>query len=92
MLKLAIAQHNFTVGDFDGNVNAILSSMLRAAKEGVELVVFSELALCGYYPGDLLEDLSFLYKMDGALEKIRRASRHFCGWRLVVLRIRNCRI
>lgn len=75
MLKLAVAQLNFTVGDFDGNVSAILAAMLRAVKEGAQVVVFSELALCGYYPGDLLEDMAFLHKMDRALDKVRRASR-----------------
>jgi NAD+ synthase (glutamine-hydrolysing) len=77
MLKLAIAQLNFTVGDFAGNSHAILDHMAQAAKCGAELLVFSELALCGYYPGDLLEDLAFLHKMDRALEKIKKASRHF---------------
>ena len=75
MLTLAIAQLNFTVGDFDGNVNAILTHMLRAERSGAHMVVFSELALCGYYPGDLLQDFAFLHKLERSLDKIRRASR-----------------
>ena len=75
MLKLAIAQLNYTVGDFAGNTSAILQAMLRAAKQQADLIVFSELAICGYYPGDLLEDIAFLHKMDVALEKIKRATK-----------------
>lgn len=75
MLKLAIAQLNYTVGDFAGNAAAIILRMQQAALAGADIVVFSELALCGYYPGDLLEDASFLCKLDAALEEIRTASR-----------------
>jgi NAD+ synthase (glutamine-hydrolysing) len=75
MLKLAIAQLNYTVGDFTGNVDAIIGHMLRAATEGADMVVFSELSLCGYYPGDLLEDIAFLHRMDVALEKVKKATR-----------------
>ncbi len=75
MLKIAIAQHNYTVGDFAGNTALILAAMIKAAKQRADLVVFSELALCGYYPGDWLEDLAFLHKMDVALEKIKKATR-----------------
>ncbi len=75
MLKLAVAQLNFTVGDFEGNLQAILSQMLKAERAGAQVVVFSELALCGYYPGDLLQDFAFLHKLERSLDKIRRASR-----------------
>jgi NAD+ synthase (glutamine-hydrolysing) len=75
MLKLAIAQLNYTVGDFPGNTAAIIRQMRRAAEEGVDIVVLSELSLCGYYPGDLLEDASFLEKLAAALDEIRYESR-----------------
>ena len=75
MLKIAIAQLNYTVGDFLGNVDAIIAAMIQAAKQNCDLVVFSELAICGYYPGDLLEDIAFLHKMDVALETIQKATR-----------------
>lgn len=75
MLKLAIAQLNFTVGNFAGNAAAIIGAMRRAAVEGADIAVFSELSLCGYYPGDLLEDPAFLLRMDAALEQVLAASR-----------------
>lgn len=75
MLKLAIAQLNYTVGDMAGNTAATIRHMDRAVEEGADIVVFSELSVCGYYPGDLLEDGIFLQQLDTALEEIRSASR-----------------
>jgi NAD+ synthase (glutamine-hydrolysing) len=77
MLKLAIAQLNYTVGDFAGNTANIIGRMEQAAREGADMAVFSELSLCGYYPGDLLEDAIFLAQADTALEAIRDASRQW---------------
>ncbi len=75
MLKLALAQLNPTVGDFEGNAAAIVKGMQRAAAEHADLAVFPELSLCGYYPGDLLEDDMFLLQAERALEAVREASR-----------------
>jgi len=75
MLKLAIAQINYTVGDFAGNTAAIISRMNQAAGASADLVVFSELSVCGYYPGDLLEDSAFLNRLSDALDEIKSASR-----------------
>ncbi|MBI3601916.1 MAG: NAD+ synthase [Candidatus Omnitrophica bacterium] len=54
MLKIALAQINTTVGDFAGNANLILDYMARAKRAKARLVVFPELAVCGYPPEDLL--------------------------------------
>lgn len=75
MLNFAIAQCNFTVGGFEENTKKIIDGMQRAADTKAELVIFSELSLCGYYPGDLLEDKAFLKACDGALELILQASK-----------------
>jgi NAD+ synthase (glutamine-hydrolysing) len=75
MLKIAIAQLNYTVGDFAANAAATMDHMARASGQGADLIVFSELSLCGYYPGDLLEDARFLHRLDGALGEIMAASR-----------------
>lgn len=75
MLKLAIAQLNYTVGDVAGNAAAMIRHMERAANEGADIVVFSELSLCGYYPGDLLEDADFLGRVEAGLAQLREASR-----------------
>ena len=53
-MKVGIAQVNPTVGDLSGNLNILLSAYNELVGKGAELVVFPELALCGYPPRDLL--------------------------------------
>jgi len=60
MLKLTLAQLNYTVGDIDGNVAKMVQAAQQAWTAGSDMVVFSELSLTGYYPGDLLDDPAFL--------------------------------
>jgi NAD+ synthase (glutamine-hydrolysing) len=79
MFKIAIAQLNYTIGDFVGNAAMTIAHMARASQQGAAMVVFSELSLCGYYPGDLLEDTLFLRKLDAALDEVRSASRQMPG-------------
>ena len=59
-MKIALAQINPIVGDFEYNLKKILENINRAEKEGAELVIFSELALCGYPPKDLLLKKQFI--------------------------------
>ncbi|MDX1741754.1 MAG: nitrilase-related carbon-nitrogen hydrolase, partial [Rhodothermales bacterium] len=47
-MKIALAQINPTVGDIEGNVSLIVDFARRAAAQGVDLVVFPELCICGY--------------------------------------------
>ena len=74
MLSLAIAQLNLTIGDFDANTAAVIDHMARASEAGAQMVVFSELTLSAYYPGDLLEDAAFLRDMHAALDTVLQAS------------------
>ena len=69
-MKIALAQINPTVGDFAGNVSAILDFALRASQLGAELVIFPELAVCGYPPADLIEKKTFLDAAQDALERV----------------------
>jgi NAD+ synthase (glutamine-hydrolysing) len=59
-MKIALAQFNPTVGDFEGNSARILDLARQALAGGAELAVFSELCICGYPPQDLIERPSFL--------------------------------
>ena len=54
-MRIAIAQINPPVGDLAGNRRLIEETAAKAAAAGAQLVVFSELALTGYPPMDLLE-------------------------------------
>jgi NAD+ synthase (glutamine-hydrolysing) len=59
-MKIALGQLNPTVGDFPGNAARILDAAARARDRGADLIVFSELCLCGYLPQDLVERPAFL--------------------------------
>lgn len=59
-MKIALAQFNPTIGDFAGNSARIVALAAQAKERGAQLAVFSELALCGYPPQDLLERPAFI--------------------------------
>ena len=69
-MKIALAQLNYCIGDFEGNTEKIVAAALRAQSEGADLVVFSELSVCGYFPFDCLEFSDFLEKCARALDVI----------------------
>lgn len=69
-MKIALAQINPTVGDFTGNTQKIIEYAARAEEQGAELVVFPELAVCGYPPADFLEKSSFVDRAQQALDEI----------------------
>ncbi len=74
-LRVAVAQIDTTVGDFEGNAAKILELGRRAEREGAHLVLFPELAVCGYPPRDLVERPAFVAASERAAERIARASR-----------------
>ena len=71
-MKIAIAQINTTVGDFSGNSDKIINSWLQADELGAEIVVFPELALCGYPPRDLLLKKNFLIENELQMERLTK--------------------
>jgi NAD+ synthase (glutamine-hydrolysing) len=66
-VKIGLAQINPTVGDFAGNTKKILEYAARAGDLGAGLVVFPELAVCGYPPADLLEKAAFVARAEQAV-------------------------
>ena len=74
-MKIALAQIDPTVGDFTGNLEKIVAASRRAASQGARLTVFSELAICGYPPADLLEKPSFLARCRSAVCELAEATR-----------------
>jgi NAD+ synthase (glutamine-hydrolysing) len=75
-MRIALAQLNYHVGNFPENSARIIDSIEKAKSEKADLVVFSELSVCGYYPNDLLERLEFVTEALAAIEMI---SRHCVG-------------
>lgn len=70
-MKIALAQQNYHIGNFESNVEKILEGIARAKREGADLVVFSELCICGYPPRDFLEFSDFINKCYEAIDTIR---------------------
>ncbi len=74
-MRIALAQINPTVGDFSGNLKKITQFVERAAASGARLVVFPELATCGYPPADLLEKEIFVVRAEQALAELAALTR-----------------
>lgn len=72
-LKLALAQLNLVVGDIEGNCERMLATV--KAQEDADLVLFSELALCGYSPEDLLFRPDFQQRCEEQLVRLEQASK-----------------
>ena len=73
VLRLALAQIPARVGDIDGNVDRILDAWQRAAEQGADVVVFTELTIPGYPPEDLLLKREFVAANLRALDRLAEA-------------------
>ncbi len=71
-MKIALAQIDTTIGDFAGNTDLIVKNAVCARERGADLVVFPELALCGYPPRDLLEKPGFIERSESELGRLAR--------------------
>lgn len=72
-MKIALAQLNYHIGDFGGNLEKITHAVAEATAKGADLVVFSELSICGYPPLDLLERESFISKSKEYIRKLAKS-------------------
>jgi len=73
-MKLALAQINPTVGDLAGNEARILAAYRRGAQSGVDLVMATEMAVCGYPPRDLLLRPRFVGENLAVLDRLAAAT------------------
>jgi len=69
-MKIALAQLNYHIGNFESNTKKIIDHIALAKAEGADLVVFAELAVCGYPPRDFLEFEEFISLCDDAAKQI----------------------
>ena len=70
-MKIAMAQQNYHVGNFEENTRKILDGIRQAKAAGADLVIFSELCVCGYPPRDFLEFEDFIAQCYTAIDRIR---------------------
>ncbi len=73
-MKIVIAQQNYHIGNFEANASKMIDAIKIAKADGADLIVFSELAVCGYPPRDFLEFDDFINQAQTALDTIRAAS------------------
>lgn len=69
-MKIALAQLNYTVNHFEYNKAKMVKAIERAKSDCVDLIVFSELSICGYPPHDLLEREDFIANCDTAINQL----------------------
>ncbi len=72
-MKITLAQLNYIIGDFEKNTEKIVRSINEAKLKGSSLIVFSELAVCGYPPLDLLEHKYFIQRTEKSVSVIAEA-------------------
>ena len=69
-MKIALSQLNYHIGNFDSNVEKIITEIEKAEQQGADLVVFAELAVSGYPPRDFLEFRDFVQRCNESIKTI----------------------
>lgn len=73
-MRIALAQLNYHIGNFDDNLTKMKAAVTRAQAEGADMVVFAELAVCGYPPRDFLEFSDFVARCKESVEALAALS------------------
>ncbi len=74
-MRILVAQLNPIIGDLEGNAQKIIKTIENAKRQKIDIVLFAELALCGYLPEDLLLHPTFIDSQQKYLDKIIEASK-----------------
>jgi NAD+ synthase (glutamine-hydrolysing) len=69
-MKIAISQLNYLIGDFKGNLDKMAGAVKKATQLEADLVLFSELSICGYPPLDLLERKDFVLQCMQSVQQL----------------------
>ncbi len=73
-MKIALAQLNYHIGNFEGNLNKMLDAIASAKSAGADLICFGELSVCGYPPRDFLEFDDFIRQCNNSIKTLLAAS------------------
>ncbi len=71
-MKIFLAQQNYHIGNFEANTTKIIEAVKIAKAQNADLIVFSELCVCGYPPRDFLAFEDFIEKSYAAIDKIKQ--------------------
>lgn len=75
-MKISLAQLNFNIGNFEGNLSKILKAIELARSEKADIVLFPELSTTGYPPRDFLNFNDFIERNETCIKKIAEASKN----------------
>jgi len=70
-MKIYLAQQNYHIGNFEANTRKVIDGINKAKAEGADLVLFSELCICGYPPRDFLEFDDFINQCYAAIDTVK---------------------
>jgi len=73
-MKICIAQQNYHIGNFEQNTHKILAAIEEAKKQGADLILFSEMSVCGYPARDFLEFDDFIHQCYASIDTIKAAA------------------
>jgi NAD+ synthase (glutamine-hydrolysing) len=73
-MRIAIAQLDYHIGNFEGNLQKMLAAVAEAKHQQADLVLFGELAVCGYPPRDFLEFDDFIRRSQHSIGELQKAS------------------
>jgi len=73
-MKICIAQQNYHIGNFEQNTLKIIGAIEEAKKQGADLILFSEMSVCGYPARDFVEFDDFIAKCYESIEQIKAAA------------------
>src|SRR6266487_5729824 len=70
-MKIFLSQQNYHIGNFESNTKKIIQAIHEARAQDGDLIVFSELCICGYPPRDFLDFNDFIVKCCHAIDEIK---------------------
>lgn len=70
-MKIFLAQQNYHIGNIESNTEKIIGAIQAAKAQGGDIILFSELSVCGYPPRDFLYFNDFIDKCYAAVDKIK---------------------
>ncbi|MCA6482459.1 MAG: NAD+ synthase, partial [Chitinophagaceae bacterium] len=73
-MKIVLAQQNYRIGDFELNTRKIIEAIRQAKADGADLIMFSEMCICGYPARDFVEFNNFIEQCELAVDTIRLES------------------
>ncbi|MCK6692212.1 MAG: NAD+ synthase [Thermoanaerobaculia bacterium] len=73
-MKIALAQLDYHIGNFEGNLEKMLAAVEQARALGADLMCFGELSVCGYPPRDFLEFDDFIRRCQASVEALQQVS------------------